>query len=136
MENQNQAAPLPRENIVPPIPLDGSSFPCPSCGKPVDINAYFCPNCGKKIKDPPPSTTIGKQISLYLFALLVPPFGIIPAIKYLRAPDHKAKIIGYFTLILPVISLGIGIWLTLDFIDQVNKTVNLQQLNDIKNAGI
>jgi len=109
---------------------------CPSCGTKISPDAYFCPNCGKKIKDPPPSTAIGKQIAIYIFALAAPPFGIIPAIKYLRQKDEKSKIIGYFILILTVISFGIGIWFTLALIDQLNKSVNLQQLNDLQNAGI
>lgn len=106
---------------------------CPACGKPLDINSYFCPNCGKKIKEPPPSTSIGKQISLYLFALFVPPFGIIPGLRYLKSPDHKAKTVGYFTILLTIISLLITVWLTLSAVDQFNKTLNSTLL---QNAGI
>src|SRR5687767_12689866 len=106
---------------------------CLSCGKPVEQNSYFCPNCGKKIKEPPPSTHISSQIGIYLIALLAPPFGLIPAIKYLRSNDHNAKIIGYFAVLLTVISLSVAIWITLGFINQLNSSTSLQQLYDIQN---
>jgi hypothetical protein len=119
-----------------PLPLNSDEFPCPICGHLINANSYFCPNCGRKLKEPPPATNLGKQISLYLFAILVPPFGIVPAIKYLTAKDHKAKIIGYYLLILTIISILVGAWLTMGLIDQFNKAVNLQQLNDLQNAGL
>ncbi len=109
---------------------------CPACGKPLDANSYFCPNCGKKIKDPPPSTTISKQIMVYLFALFVPPFGIIPAIKYLKSPDHKAKTVGYFTILLTIMSLILTLCLTLGAIVQFNNALNSTQLQNIQNAGL
>ncbi len=135
MENgaQNTAVQSPPGPSAIPI---NSGNSCPSCGAKLNSDSYFCPNCGKKIKEPPPSTKLGRQIAIYLFALAAPPFGIIPAIKYLRQKDEKSKIIGYFIIVLTIISFCIGIWFTLSFIDQLNKSVNLQQLNDLQNAGI
>ena len=85
---------------------------CPNCKNqvlPIDI---FCPACGKKLKDGESSTGIKKQIGVYFVSFFLPPFGLIPAIKYLRQTDSKSKIIGAIALALTAISILITISLT------------------------
>src|SRR3989344_8838586 len=77
---------------------------CPACGTGIPVTDYFCPHCGKKIKNPPPSTSAWGQIKVYAFSILLPPFGVIPAIRYLRQADGKSKIIGMVIIILTLIS--------------------------------
>ena len=76
---------------------------------PIDI---FCPACGKKLKRSDLSTGIQKQIGVYLLSFFLPPFGLFPAIKYLRQADSKSKKIGVIALVLTVISILITISLT------------------------
>ena len=77
-----------------------------------------CPNCGKKIKEPPVLTSIGKQISIYLISFLLPPFGLAPGIRYLMQPDQKAKIIGIVAILLTIVSIGLTIWFTMNFLNE------------------
>src|SRR3990167_10813389 len=85
---------------------------CPNCNNrilPIDI---FCPACGKKLKGNDSSFGIQKQIGLYLLSFFLPPFGLFPAIKYLRQTDSESKTIGAIALVLTVISILITILLT------------------------
>lgn len=83
---------------------------CKSCHNPLSSTYFFCPYCGRKVKEPPPSTSFGKQLGLYLFAVLVPPFGLIPGIKYMNQPDDKSKVIGLITILLTAFSLMAAIY--------------------------
>lgn len=99
---------------------------CNSCHFPILETYYFCPNCGKKIKEPPLSTSLGKQIGVYLLSILLPPFGLFHAIKYLSQPNPKAKIIGMVATILTIGSIIASILVTIDIINQLNRVINTQ----------
>jgi len=85
---------------------------CPHCNNPILPIDIFCPACGKKLKRSDLSTGIQKQIGVYLLSFFLPPFGLFPAIKYLRQADSKSKKIGVIALVLTVISILITISLT------------------------
>lgn len=85
---------------------------CPNCKNPTLPIDIFCPACGKKLKNGTASTGIQKQIGVYLVSFFLPPFGIFPAIKYLRQTDSKSKTIGAIALVLTIISILITIYLT------------------------
>lgn len=101
---------------------------CPNCKQSIAVLDYFCPNCGKKIKDKPRSTTIARQIFVYLLSFFLPPLGLWPGIKYLKQSDDKSRMIGFVAIVLTIISIAITIWLTLGFINVFNQQLN-QQLN-------
>jgi len=103
-------------------PLD--QLTCRFCHEAISDDDYFCPHCGKKLKDKPVSTSIGKQIVVYLISLLLPPFGLPWAIRYLRQQDQKSKTIGYVVIALTVISIIVNIWLAYAFIQQTSQQIN------------
>ena len=57
---------------------------CSSCHNTVSDSANFCPQCGKKIKEPPLSTTVARQILIYCVSFFLAPFGLGYAFKYLK----------------------------------------------------
>jgi len=97
-------------------------------------NFYFCPNCGKKIKEPPLSTSIGKQIYIYALSILLPPLGLWPGIKYLLQGSTKARIIGIVAIVLTIISTVLTIKITLDFVNSQINTADTQ-LQQLENLG-
>lgn len=99
---------------------------CNNCKGNISPTDFFCPSCGKNIREKSLSTSIGKQIGLYLFSLLLPPLGIWPAIKYLRQEDEKSKKIGIALLLITIISIVITLWFTLNVINSFNKEFNNQ----------
>jgi hypothetical protein len=99
---------------------------CPSCHFPLHESFYFCPNCGKKLKDPPVSTGIGKQIGIYLVSILLPPIGFWPGVKYMLSPDKKAQIIGVVAILLTFISTIITVWYTYQIYIQLQQALNAQ----------
>ncbi|MFI5265711.1 MAG: zinc ribbon domain-containing protein [Candidatus Levyibacteriota bacterium] len=99
---------------------------CPHCKNKASDADFFCPSCGKKLKDPPLSTGIGKQISIYLIAILLPPFGLIPAVKYLKGGNQKAKMIGLTALVLTIVTILVTILLTLQVVSEANKVISSQ----------
>jgi len=85
---------------------------CPTCHTPVALNANFCPQCGHKFKEPPLSTSVGRQLFLYLFSFLLAPLGLHFAFKYIRQPDAKARTIGIIILLLTIVAIALVIILT------------------------
>ncbi len=101
-----------------------SQLTCPNCKQNIATLDYFCPNCGKKLKDKPQSTTIGRQIFVYLLSFLLPPLGLWPGIKYLKQDSDKSRMIGFIAIVLTIISTAITIWFTLGFISVFNQQLN------------
>ncbi|HUV42882.1 MAG TPA: zinc ribbon domain-containing protein [Patescibacteria group bacterium] len=103
-----------------------SQTTCPECQSNISLSDYFCPNCGKKLKEKPLSTTLLKQLLIYLVSFFLPPLGIWPAIKYLRQSDKKSKKIGLVAVFLTIISIVITSWLTISFINSFNQKIGSQ----------
>jgi hypothetical protein len=97
---------------------------CPSCHFVAQESFFFCPNCGKKIKEPPVSIGIGKQLSIYLISIFFPPFGLWPGITYLLDKNEKAKIIGIVAIVLTILSTIVTTWYTL--YKQLNQAMSSQ----------
>jgi hypothetical protein len=103
---------------------------CPSCQYPVLATYFFCPNCGKKLKERPLSTSLWKQVGVYVMSILLPPFGLIPAIRYLSQPDTKSKMVGVVALLLTAVATFVTVYYTIVFVDEFNRTLT-QQLQGI-----
>ncbi len=110
---------------------------CKYCKNPVAESFYFCPNCGKKLKEPPFKFSWGKTIVILLESILLPPFGIIPGIRYLLKNDNKAMIVGLTAIILTFLSTGITIIYSINFINKTVSTYNNmgQTQNEINNPS-
>lgn len=93
----------------------------------------FCPSCGLQIKEAPVSVSLGKQISVYIFSLLLPPLGLFPGIKYLTKGDTNAKHVGLIAIFLTILGTIISLWAFFGLIHSVNNTLN-QQIN-LKQLG-
>jgi len=99
---------------------------CPKCQNSNGAADFFCRVCGYKLRGKPLSTSLLKQLSVYLISFLLPPLGLVPAIKYLRQGESKSKQIGIIAIILTVISMIISIRLLLNFMDTFNNILNGQ----------
>ncbi len=99
---------------------------CPNCHVVIKPTDYFCYNCGTNLKPAPPSTTLVDQIILYSKSVLIPPFGVIWAVKYLRQGDDKSKIVGIIAILLTIISLILSIIFFNNFMKSLNTQLNSQ----------
>ena len=97
---------------------------CPNCKQNISSLDYFCPNCGKKIKDKPLSTSLFRQILVYLLSFLLPPLGLWPAVKYLKQKDERSRMIGFIAIVLTIISVILSIWFAIGFINTFNQQLN------------
>lgn len=111
------------------------STTCRYCHVNISSSDFFCPNCGKKLKEKPQSTTLVRQIFIYLISALLPPLGLWPAIRYLRQPDTKSKKIGWIAIILTVISVIATIWFSYWFINDFDQMLG-GQLNPYEGMGL
>ena len=82
---------------------------CKFCKSPTQESFYFCPNCGKKIKEPPFKFSLARSITIIVAAILLPPFGIIPGVKYFLKDDKRAQFIGLVTIALTILATGLMI---------------------------
>lgn len=101
---------------------------CPYCHSKVPSGSYFCPNCGKQLKSRPLSMSISKQATIYLTSLLLPPFGLIYAWKYLKASGSKQRAVGVAAAVLTVASSILAIWFAVEIINSFSQT--LESIND------
>jgi hypothetical protein len=90
---------------------------CPMCHTAVRPTDYFCFNCGKNLHPVPPSTTIEKQVMLYVGSLLLPPMGIFWGWPYIRAADTKSKTVGYITVAITVVAIILYTGWTIQFMN-------------------
>jgi len=90
---------------------------CKTCHRKNPFDYYFCPNCGKELRPKPLSTSILTQFGIYLLSLFLPPLGLWPGIKYLKASSGKEKMVG---IIATTITLAISI-LTLLYVFELIK---------------
>ena len=99
---------------------------CCYCRAPIAEADFFCPNCGKKLKDKPLSTSVAKQILAYLVSALLPPFGLIWAVKYIRQKDEtkRSRNIGIAIVIITVISLALNLWAAAGLYAYMQKVLN------------
>jgi len=110
---------------------------CPSCELITYKDYYFCPNCGKQLRKKPLSTSIGKQIGLYLLSIFLPPFGIFPGIKYLLEKSGKAKMIGLVTIVLTIASVYVTTIAMIGVMNKFSQLLGTQStLNQLQNVNI
>ena len=106
----------------------GGNQSCPSCRTVTSAMSFFCPNCGKKLREKPLSTSVLRQIGIYLFSILLPPLGLWHGITYLLQKDRKAKIIGGVAILLTLVSTVITIWLAAELMNTIYRRIE-EQLN-------
>jgi len=105
---------------------------CPSCHTSILPAFYFCPNCGKALRPKPLSTSLGKQISVYLISFFLPPFGLGPAFRYLSQKGALAKTIGIVAILLTTFSLAVAVYYCVEFFHQVNQIIGINSLNQLQ----
>jgi len=116
--------------------LNSNSGICPVCHQPILPTYYFCPNCGVKLITAPLSTTIGTQLGIYLFSIILPMICFIfvtrwQGLKYVRSADPKAKQIGWVAWGLLILSTVVIIWLV-----TIQTQALIKELNDSLNASL
>jgi len=108
---------------------------CPFCKTVIPSDATFCPKCGKSIKELTTPISLGKQIGLYIFSILLPPLGLVPGIKYMLGKNPNGKTVGLILIILSIISIGVSLVVFSQVINEINKQVNTQFLQ-YQNLGL
>lgn len=99
-----------------------SSF-CTKCGAALTADANFCQGCGAKIKDQGPSTSIGRQISVYIASFLLPPVGLWYGYLYLKHGGVAEKKIGWAAIVITGVAAGLAIWSTMALVDALNQSL-------------
>ena len=97
---------------------------CKYCSLPISREDFFCPHCGKKLKDKPVSLGILSLSWLFILSTLVPPFGIGLTIRYIRAEDERARIIGWVSLGITVFALVTTVWISIGLMNTINQQMN------------
>jgi hypothetical protein len=105
--------------------MDNSEV-CAVCHVQVRATDYFCFNCGKNLKPKPLSTSITSQIVIYVESLVLPPYGLILGLRYLRQKDTASKLVGMIAIVLTVIVLVVCTKVTIDLINTVNTQITAQ----------
>ncbi len=128
--------PLPQS-----VPQQQSVFVCPRCHFPAKPEYYFCPNCGAKLTEPPLGTGVVDQLLLYVFSIILPWIAYLAitkweGIKYLRAPDPRAKQIGVIALVLLVVSSIAAFWIIDAWAQNFLQSFSQSQTNQLNSLGL
>jgi hypothetical protein len=97
---------------------------CSACNAQMLSSAKFCSNCGRLLRTMAPSTSVSKQIIVYLVSFFLAPFGLWHAWKYLKQEDRKSKIIGAVAIALTLVAVAVAIWTTAGLINSVGVYLN------------
>ena len=103
---------------------------CSKCHVEIRRTDYFCYNCGNNLKPVPPSITLTSQLILYIKSIILPPFGIYWAIKYLRHNDRNTRIVGIIAIVLTIASFVLNIIFFMEFVNNLNAQID-QQMNSL-----
>lgn len=114
---------------------------CPRCHFPTRPEYYFCPNCGAKLIEPPLGTGVVDQLLLYAFSIILPWIAYLAitkwqGIKYLRAPDPRAKQVGVIALVLLVISSVIAFWIVDAWAQNALQSFSQSQMSQLNSLGL
>lgn len=116
---------------------------CKYCEALIPPGTYYCSNCGKVLNDPPFTISTAKIIWLSIISILLPPFGLIPGIKYMLKNDSRATMAGLLMIILTFLSLAVTIYFLMQMLNgissqysQINQTiVDPNQVNQIQQTN-
>lgn len=107
--------------MIETLPVDRI---CPYCKAVVEPVFRFCPYCGKPLEEMFLGIGVGKQIYVYFLSLLLPPYGIIWAMRYMKSPNPQVKTVAWVAIILTILSLGVSVWIILDVVKQVQNAMS------------
>jgi hypothetical protein len=134
-------APEPRTTALTPEQISalaavGLPVVCPQCHFPVKPEYYYCPNCGKSLRVAPLSTSLGTQLWIYAFSLILPVICYLaisywPGVKYIRSEDPDAKQIGIIAWVLLILSTIVTFYYGIIWIQQTVQS----SVNSVGNLG-
>ncbi|HEY5220821.1 MAG TPA: zinc ribbon domain-containing protein [Candidatus Paceibacterota bacterium] len=121
--------------------IGGRPMICPICHFPVRPEYYFCPNCGAKLTTPPLGVSLLDQLLLYAFSIILPWIFYLAitkwqGIKYLRAPDARAKQMGLIALILLIVSSIIAYFVYNAAVQGLLQQFSQSQTSDLNSLGL
>lgn len=108
------------------------NLPCRYCGKLIPENSFYCPNCGKILNDPPFTISTARIIYLSLLSVILPPFGLIPGVKYILKSDSKATMVGLLLIILTFLSLAITLYFLMQAMNGI--TAQYSEINNLNSV--
>lgn len=97
---------------------------CSSCGHALHNDFHFCPGCGKAITNKALSTSLSKQIFIYVVSFCFAPFGLRWVLPYMREKTLSGKLIGVTALILTLTSISIALFTALHVGTYYSKMLN------------
>lgn len=68
--------------------------------------------------------TLFTQITLWVVAILLPPLGYWPGIKYFRNSDPKAQKLGMYLIVATTLSTIVTLWLTFALVQSYIASIN------------
>lgn len=67
---------------------------------------------------------MGKSITIIIGAILLPPFGIIPGIRYFLKDDRRAQFVGVTTIVITIIMSALAVLFTINLVNGFSKSYN------------
>lgn len=98
---------------------------CPWCDTVFSKEFLYCPHCGVKVEGNG-GISVGKQISVYLVSIFLPPLGLFPGLKYLFNKHAPIKRVGIIAILLTFVATAVTIWMTMGLVGSINTQLNSQ----------
>jgi predicted amidophosphoribosyltransferase len=145
MDEVSLPTPPQPEPVVSTVTAMSATVPsqpiCPRCHFSTKPEYYFCPNCGAKLTEPPIGTGLVDQLLLYAFSIILPWILYLAitkwqGIKYLRAPNARAKQIGLIALVLLIVSSVVAFWIMDMWVQNLLQGFSQSQTSDLNSLGL
>ncbi len=102
---------------------------CQSCKTEINSEGDFCPICGFKNDKKVEILPFSKKLKIYTLSVFLAPFGVIWFIKYFKNPNPSIRKVGYFALIITMLSFVISIITIKSYVGAVSKYTDAYQNN-------
>lgn len=98
---------------------------CPFCKNVIDPDDTFCSHCGKKLPDRNAPFPTAQKIKMFLFSIILAPFGLYWFFKYFKDPNSERRKVAYTILYITIFMIIILLIVNYYFIKSLTNSIQM-----------
>jgi predicted nucleic acid-binding Zn ribbon protein len=98
---------------------------CPYCNNVINPEDIFCSECGKKLPDKNAPFSTAQKIKMFLFSIILAPFGLYWFFKYFKDPIPEKKKTAYVILYITILMVLVLVVVNYYFIRSLTSSIEM-----------